>query len=210
MGGLKCPRCSDALAFNPAEVEGLGILIDESTEKHLIRGKVRIPAIVREELAIVSCPTCNRLFVAENHWYNNWETVWPLSLTPVPAEVPEPICSAFREARLCLAVGALGGCLFMCRTAIIRLQRQQKVGSLSELSERGVISQHLYGQADEVRLWANMIGHDDFDSKVVDHASCEQLVEYADSLLNAVYVQPTRLAKHKEARRKAKSKEETN
>jgi len=137
--------------------------------------------------------------------YGDWVTVWPLVTKKVSEDIPEPIRSAFNEALLCLAVKAYGGSLMMCRTAVIRLQRHQGVSSLSQLRDKGMISEMLYQQADEVRLWANVIGHEDFDSAAVTPELCEELVAYVESLLDAVYVQPARLARHREQRKQATS-----
>ena len=62
------------------------------------------------------------------------------------------------------------------------------MSSLKELSDSGTISGMLYGQADEVRLWANMVGHDDFDEEAVAREAVSELVAYIEALLNAIYV----------------------
>ena len=64
----------------------------------------------------------------------------------------------------------------------------------------------LYQQADEMRLWANVIGHEDFDQDAVTVEVCDELVAYVDSLVDAVYVQPARLARHREQRKQAKAR----
>lgn len=81
----------------------------------------------------------------------------------------------------------------MCRTTLIALQRQQGVSSLKELKEKEVISGLLYGQADQVRLWANMMAHEDVPESIASDDS-EQLLTYLESLLDDVYVKPARLA----------------
>jgi hypothetical protein len=93
----------------------------------------------------------------------------------------------------------------MNRTTVIRLLRECKVPSLKELFESGRISRLLYGQADEVRLWANTLGHDDFDSEALTAEICQELTDYIESLLDAIYVQPAKLAAHKKKRTEAKA-----
>jgi hypothetical protein len=158
-------------------------------------------------VAAVQCTECRHVFIASttNTWSEDWHTVWPLVTAEVPLEVPEPVRSATAEALLCLAIGAFGGCLMMCRTTIIRLQREQNAESLKDLKDKGKISQQLYEQADEVRLWANMVGHEDYPTDVVDSETCQELVGYVQSLLEAAYVQSARQTKLRERRQQAES-----
>jgi len=69
---------------------------------------------------------------------------------------------------------------------------------LSELSDKGIISNMLYQQSDEVRLWANVVGHEDFDPDALTPTACE----------DAVYVQPTRLTELRKLREQAKKGDE--
>ena len=64
---------------------------------------------------------------------------------------------------------------------------------VKELKEKGAISDVLYRQADQVRLWGNMVGHEDI-SEAITKEDCEQLLTYLEALLDAVYVQPIRLS----------------
>ena len=86
------------------------------------------------------------------------------------------------------------GCLMLCRTALIALQRNRNVSQLVDLKDKGVISETLYKQADEVRLWANVVGHENINPEMVNKEDTEQLIIYVESLLDAMYVQPNRLA----------------
>ena len=138
--------------------------------------------------------------------YGDWETVWPLQTRQVSQHVPQSVGSAFEEALLCLAVQALGGCLLMSRTALIRLQRDKNAANFAELRDKGLISTMLYEQANEVRLWANVVGHEDFDPDALTTDLCEELVDYVESLLDSAYVQPARLAEHRRKRAEAEGK----
>ena len=211
MAGLVCPHCGVSTAFNPARVRGIGVLLERSRPDVMYKEEVQIPAVLKgpdvdPNVAVVECTECRHVFIAStsNSWSEDWHTVWPVVTTAVPVEIPEPVRSAMAEALLCLGSGALGGCLLMCRTVIIRLQREQKAGSLDELKDRGTISRLLHQQANEVRLWANIVGHEDYSPDTISAESCEELVEYVDSLLDAVYVQPARLASHQARRKQAK------
>ena len=79
---------------------------------------------------------------------------------------------------------------------------------MSELSDKGIISNMLYQQSDEVRLWANVVGHEDFDPDALTPTACEGLVAYIEDLLDAVYVQPTRLTELRKLREQAKKGDE--
>jgi hypothetical protein len=143
---------------------------------------------------IMICQACKNYFVAEQDVYENWVAVYPLQHKPVPEEIPEPIKSELNEASLCFAIGVHIGCLLLCRTALIALQRQQGVSSIKELKDKGIISERMYLQADEVRLWANIVGHDNIDPNVIKRDDIEQLLIYLESIIDAVYIQPARLA----------------
>jgi hypothetical protein len=195
-------------------VIGNGVMLDSRPprETPISIGAVIDYSAARPHVAVIKCQACDSLFVISKEYghYGDWEPVWPLQISPVPPDIPEPVRSALAEALLCLAVRAFGGCLLMCRTVIIRLQREQKVKSLQDLKDKGSISQQLYGQADEVRLWANMVGHEDYPADAVDSETCQELVGYVRSLLEAVYVQSARQAKLRERRQEAESQRSEN
>jgi hypothetical protein len=156
--------------------------------------------------AILTCQACSSWFVAARPKYGReWSAVYPIHHKPVTKEIPEPIKGEFEEANLCFAVEAYIACLLVCRTVLIALQREQGVTSLKELKDKGTISNLLYGQADQVRLWANMIGHEDVPEAITKEDS-EQLLTYLEALLNAIYVEPKRLIemaqKHKQLKKK--------
>ena len=72
------------------------------------------------------------------------------------------------------------------------MQREQKVSTFKDLVEAGKITRLLWGQSDEIRLWANAEGHEDVEdsprAKDVDH-----LLGYLDMVFDTLYVQPHRL-----------------
>jgi hypothetical protein len=148
-----------------------------------------------------------RNFVASNI-HGEWSAAYPISQAPVPEEIPEPIKSEFEEAHLCFTVGAYRGCLLVCRTALIALQRERGVSNLKELKDKGAISPMLYGQADQVRLWANMIGHEDMPEAITKE-DAEQLLTYLAAILNAIYIEPKRLAALAQKREQIEKKHKT-
>jgi hypothetical protein len=157
---------------------------------------------------IIVCQACKKLFVAEKK-YGEWESVYPIMHEPVSQDIPEPMRGELEEANLCFAVGAYRGCLLLCRTALIDLQRHEKVSNLKELKDKGDISDLLYRQADEVRLWANLVGHEVIVSDVAED-DCEELLNYLGAILDAVYVQPAQLATLTQKRNALKKNTEPN
>ena len=212
---LICPICSVATAYAPADSEQKALNVSTSRPGTNRYSQVVAHAVVNmghdaDWYAICRCQNCERLFIASKEYYSDdWQSVWPLPPTLAVREgIPENVRLAFEEAHTCLAVNAYGGCLLMCRTTIERLQRDRKVSGLKELMEKGEISSMLYGQADEVRYWANMVAHDDFDQKALAPEALVELIAYIEALLNAVYVEPARLAALKSARAEATSEED--
>ena len=197
MAGLQCPHCGAYTSFEPVRVKGA------SAHDVVTGGKMFITALATTEgskdeppyFAILECQACRRDFVARkiSPTIAGWKAVYPLAIRAVPDGLPDNIASAFKEAALCFAVEAYQGCLLMARTALIRLQRERGVSSLQELHDKGKISESLYQKADEVRLWANMIGHEDVAPDVVQKEDCEELLAYLEELLHAIYTAPAKL-----------------
>ena len=201
MSKLTCPICGVATSFSPSLVTGKGVLVDGSDKTYTKWGEVRISAIVpfnythsSHAYAILNCEACSVRFVAEKKEYSDeWIAVYPIRHKTAAEEIPEPIKGEFEEANLCFAIEAYRASLLVCRTALIAMQREQAVSNLKQLKEKGTISNVLYRQADQVRLWGNMVGHEDIPDAITKE-DCEQLLTYLEALLDAVYVQPIRLS----------------
>jgi hypothetical protein len=195
MGKLVCPRCGDATAPAPVSFPTEVELKAEGDRYRKAMG-IAIAVPPREPgqptYGIMLCQSCGMRFVAEVGG-EGWNGVYPIPHRPAANEIPEPVKSHFEEARLCFAVGAYVACLMMCRTTLFTLQREQKVSSLKGLKDKETISGLLYGQADQVRLWANMVGHEDILPQSVSPPDAEQLLAYMEMLLDTVYVQRARL-----------------
>lgn len=202
MDRLICPSCGTSTSFNPVWCTVHGILEEQRREDSITYGEVSVKLIEPyrygvANYAILECQACGKRFVVESGEYTEegeWQVVYPIAHRPVAEEMPEPIKSEFEEACLCFAVGAYRGCLLVCRTVLIALQREQAVSSLKELQDKGTISAQLYRQADQVRLWANVIGHEDVLPEAITKEDSEQILAYLEALLDAVYVQPKRLS----------------
>ncbi len=211
MENILCPHCNTATSLNAVLIEDdHAFMPDRSSEGQQVYEKAVVFAIKEAEYpykvdyGIFQCRACSERFVAKKEEYTDWVVAYPLPYKPVDKEIPEPIKSQFEEARLCFVVDAYLGCLLVCRTALIAVQRNKGVANLKELREKGLISNTLYEQADEVRLWANMVSHEDIPDKVVKD-DCEQLLAYMEALLYAIYVEPKRLADLSQKRKQLKN-----
>ena len=210
MNKLICPHCSVYTAFNPVRLRGRGIVLRSSSDTHTDYEKVDLWAFTDDKemssddlntqdymYAILMCQSCDKWYVARTRKYSNeWSAVYPILHPYVADEIPEPIKSEFEEANLCFAVGAYRGCILIliCKTALIDMQREQGVSNLKGLMDKGSISQTLYRQADQVRLWGNLIGHNSVPLDVAAKEDVEQLLEYLRMLLDTIYVQPKHLS----------------
>lgn len=202
MAGLKCPRCGGFTSFSPVLLQGDGVLVNESMGSSVHYAKVRMPAVTDgwPEYAILKCEACGERFVANKT--GDWVAVYPVPNSAVAEEIPDPVNSEFQEANLCFAVGAYRGCLLVCRTALIDMQREQGVKSFKELvEEKGIISPTLYKQADEVRLWANTIGHEAIVGDI-EQDDVEQLLNFVKILFDTIYVNTKKVTDLAQKRKK--------
>ena len=211
MGNILCSICNTATSLNPVLIEDdHAFMPDRSSEEQRVYEKAVVFGIkeakypYKVSYGIFECKSCDARFVAKKEEYTDWVAVYPLPHKPVADEIPEPVKSQFEEAQLCFAIDAVLGCLLVCRTALIAVQRNKGVANLKELREKGLISNTLYEQADEVRIWANIVGHEDIPDKVVKD-DCEQLLAYMEALLYAIYVEPKRLADLSQKRKQLKN-----
>ena len=213
MGNINilCPHCNTATSLNPVLIQDdHAFMPDRSSERERVYEKAVVFGIKEAKYpyevsyGIFECQACSERFLAKKEEYTDWVVAYPLPRKPVDEEIPEPIKSQFEEARLCFVVDAYLGCLLICRTALIAVQRDTGVTSLQELKGKGLISNILYKQADEVRLWANIVGHEDIPDKVVKD-DCEQLLAYMEALLYAIYAEPKRLAGLSQKRKQLKN-----
>lgn len=203
MGQLQCPHCGVFTAAEPewfdAEVQIAVASFSVSTvgkaiQKH--RGKahaVTEPEGGQPTYGIMVCQSCKKRFVAQEAKSGIWTAVHPITHRTVPDEIPEPIKSEFEEAQLCAAVGAHRACATMCAISAEAAWHEQKVSGLEELKEKGTLSTLLYDQANEVRLWNNIVKHE-LISEPVTEAEAQELLGYVGDLLHAIYVQPKRLS----------------
>jgi hypothetical protein len=197
---IRCPHCECRVPFNPKMWTGPiyssgGIILNGQMDEKLGavkpgNGRFYASYMLRSSgYTIVDCVNCSKEFIAQNV---PPQVIWPIPMVRVPSEIPEGVRRAFVEAKRAHAVGADVPALLGARTALTRMQREQGCSRIDELAEHGKISRLLAGQANELRRWANMTGHEDVDNPSPEDV--EQLLSYMDLLFDAVYVQPAKLA----------------
>lgn len=215
MSNIICPLCGTTTSFEAATVEGEGILVGYSDKTETRWGQVKISAIVPHDAgwspqayAILVCQSCGEYIIAKKERSSDdWYAVYPITHKTIAEEIPEHIKGVYEEANLCFSIDAYGACLLMSRTTLISMQREQDVKNLNELKEKGAISNTLLKQANQVRLWANMVGHEDIIPEDITKEDCEQLLAYLNALLDAIYVQPVKLTNITSKLSKLKKKE---
>ena len=211
MGTLICPLCGaftspTLVTFNATVIyeTSLGISHHKGSAKAVTPGVMGQPTY-----GIMTCQSCEKRFVAEKVGYNKWRAVYPIQHKSVAEEIPEPIHNDFEEANLCFAIGGYKACISMCMTALEALWREQNASNLDDLKEKGIISQRLFDQAREIRLWAGIVKHE-LIHETITKEETEELLTYLEEMLHDVYVRPARSAalaeKRKQVEKGSKSK----
>lgn len=140
------------------------------------------------DLFIVPCGACNQHFVMKAE-----TTVWPLSVPPAPADIPEKVKEAYDDARLSHAAGANIGALMAARTALTRFLRDKGVEDFKDLVDRQIITSAIYGGIDQLRLWAGIAGHDDIHTETFNSQEVEDILDYLATALEAAYTHQARV-----------------
>ena len=194
MPALICPICNVATAFTPDFFQA-SVSLSTTLGTQLREGVATAITPLepgKATYAIIICQSCNKRFVATKK-ADEWQSVFPI-LTRLPDDlIPEPIRGQFGEANLCFAVGAYRAAVTMCQTALEAMWREKQSSGLDDLKDKGIISEKLRSQAEEIRLWANIIKHDKFPDPI-NREDAEQLLAYLEVMLHEVYVAPARLA----------------
>ena len=180
MPSVKCPRCSAYTVNEPTTVLHTVRPVDRYGD--LGSPVEAVVSLAKRGVSIVMCRSCSSDFIVMGGL-----PVWPLSSPPAPEGVPEKVKEAYEDARLAHAAGAKIGALLAARTALERLMHDRGVSSYKELSDSQVITPALYGGADQLRLWANVAGHEDIDTGTFTAREVGDILDYLGVVLEAVY-----------------------
>lgn len=141
------------------------------------------------DYSIIDCAECHKEFVVKKY---PERVVWPVPDPAVHEEIPAQVRAAFRDAKIAHSNAAEIAAAVAARVALERLQRDQCCGSLKGLVEQGKLSDFLFHQADEVRLWGNLVAHEDFLTSP-SAEDIDQLLGYLELVLTTIYVHPAKL-----------------
>ncbi len=169
VASVKCPRCN---SFTPNEPVSLR---DGNS-------------LAVSDMSIVQCMACSGFFVAERR-----RPVWPLTCPPAPAGVPEKVREAYENARIAHAAGANLAALMAGRIALERFLGDKQAKSYKELAEKQIITPAIFAAVDQLRLWANISGHDDIDVDTFDAKEVEDILDYLGTALEQAYTHQARV-----------------
>ncbi len=88
------------------------------------------------------------------------------------------------------------------RTVLIRMMRDKEVANFKEMVDARIITPALYGAAEQIRLWADVVGHEDIGIDALDEDEVRDLLDYLGTVLEAVYTHQARVDRFVEKRHK--------
>lgn len=196
---IVCPSCNCTTSFNPLQYETRAVIANQRPEQvnflQVIAELVEPHVPNMRTYGIIRCQACHKKIVVKrepNSREDDWEVVYPINHRKAPIEIPEPIKSEMEEAYLCEAIGVYKACVCMCQTALESMWRDKNAKSLNDLVEKHIILPPVKDRAEEIRLWANVIKHEPIRD-AISKEDADQLLDYFDLILNAVYVEPSKL-----------------
>jgi len=215
MNKVKCPKCGSeqivALEQRPDEQEydrdNLGIKDLPPTRDRIIAGVVGY----NDHYAIARClnDDCRISYLVRKEYaWAPWEVQSISPLTEKIGEgVPPPIDEAYRQARVCLAIGCSDASIAMCRASLDRMTKEQKAdGStlkarLDDLVNKGVLKSSIITEAVNVREFGNTALHD-LLAEEINSEDAETICEFTKGILYDIYVTPELARKAEERRQK--------
>ena len=147
---VRCPHCDCRIPFSPRLHQGQifssgGIALNGEIDDRLAAAEAtagtRLYAyylLSSFTYTIVGCSECRKEFIVQASPPPQ-RVVWPILTVTIPSEIPEEVRRAFIEAKQAHAIGADTVALLGARTALIRMQRDQKCAKLNNLAEQGRI-----------------------------------------------------------------------
>lgn len=221
MNKVKCPKCGSeqvvALEHRPNKQnydrDDLRIENLPSLEGQVYAG-VRTP---HARYAIARCldDGCGISYLVEQ---NDYSHLWQVqSISPHVEEIGEGVHplvdEAYRQARVCLAIGCPDASIAMCRASLDRMTKDKEAtGStlkarLDALVGKGVLKPSVLTEAINVREFGNAALHD-LLTEEIHSEDAEIICEFTKGILCDIYV-PPQLARKAEERRQKLQKGKT-
>ena len=215
MNKVKCPKCGSeqivALEQRPDELkydyDELGI-----RELPSIRDRITAGVVGKNSIyAIARClnDDCRISYLVEKTYkLSHWEVQ---SITPsfekIGEGIPPIIDEAYRQARVCLALGCPDASIAMCRASLDRMTKDKKADGntlkarLDDLVEKGVLKSSIITEAVNVREFGNTALHD-LLAEEINSEDAEIICEFTKGILYDIYVTPELARKAEERRQK--------
>lgn len=215
MNKVKCPECGNeqivALEQRPDEQDydtsTLGIKDLPPTRNRVyagVKGYDKIYAIAR-------ClnDDCRISYLVEKSYaLFPWEvqSISP-SVEKIGEGVPSQVDEAYRQARVCLAIGCPDASIAMCRASLDRMTKEKNAAGntlkarLDDLVEKGVLKSSIVTEAVNVREFGNTALHD-LLAEEINSEDAEIICEFTNGILYDIYVTPELARKAEERRQK--------
>ena len=216
MNKVKCPKCGSeqvvALESRPNEpdydINELGI-----EDLPLVSRKVYAGVVAWDDniYAIARClnDECRISYlVGKGYKYRPWrvQSISP-SVEKIGEGVPSQVDEAYRQARVCLAIGCPDASIAMCRASLDRMTKDKKADGntlkarLDDLVTKGVLKSSIITEAVNVREFGNTALHD-LLAEEINSADAEIICEFTKDILYDIYVTPELARKAEERRQK--------
>ena len=203
---VQCPRCGGWNPLAPLCVTGK---VSHADGDRVYYSDAQYPVTTGrryETIMVIKCGGCEENFVA-GYSGGRAAVFWPLPGTSVPPDLPAKVGEAYKDARLALAAGSKIGALMAGRTTLIRLLMDNKqASSFKELVDKHIITPALYGGADQLRLWADVVGHEDITTDALKEDEVRDILDYLGTVLEAVYTHQARVSRFVAKTKQLKSK----
>ncbi|MGC4796390.1 DUF4145 domain-containing protein [Micromonospora saelicesensis] len=193
---LNCPHCKN---LTLAYVRGASLLDDDSD-------------IAVSQLLLLQCRACEANSLHQEVDFGDRDKyfyqVWPEERRPLSFAVPKELRAEHEEAVACLRSGAHTAAVVMVRRTLEGICRLNSVSKrtlfegLRELQQRGQIDDRLMEWAEELRTLGNQGAH--FTGTKVSREDASDAVDFAEAMLDYMYVLTVKFAEFK-SRRASKS-----
>ena len=164
-----------------------------------------------KKIDIAECNGCDFFVMVTRNRNNN--QIITISPNPLPKSVdqriPEDIADDFREALLCLSVGANRGASVLARRAVQSICKNKGAtkrdlkDQVDELFTKNIITEDLKNWAHEVRYVGNDAAHP--NDTAVSKEDAEEILDLLDSLCEVLYIAPAKAANRKAIREARKN-----
>lgn len=215
MNKVKCPKCgSEQIVTLEQRPDELKYDYDELGIRELpsIRNRITAGVVGKGRIyAIARClnDECGISYLVERGvTWRPWEvqSISP-SVEKIGEGVPSQIDEAYRQARVCLAIGCPDASIAMCRASLDRMTKDKNAegntlkARLDDLVVKGILKSSIVTEAVNVREFGNTALHD-LLAEEINNEDAEIICEFTKGILYDIYVTPELARKAEERRQK--------